>query len=176
MMLSRNAKIISMLITSNFATGSAFVPFVRNSARPSTNLYIEDDIADMIDNELVRLQNIKQFKIEEFQRQKKQLLVTKSTPDEVLTGVSDYMSNDGDVPNQRQMFRDKRLAKEDPQRYCIDRCLSTGSCEVYEDFFDLSAADVVQFCNECVLSEEEEPCDIPEGAIEKYTNGESLRP
>ena len=29
--------------------------------------------------------------------------------------------------------------------------------------FDLSPHDVIKFCTDCVLSEEEEPCDVPEG-------------
>jgi hypothetical protein len=28
--------------------------------------------------------------------------------------------------------------------------------------FDMSPTEVVKFCDECVLSEDEEPCDIPE--------------
>ena len=28
--------------------------------------------------------------------------------------------------------------------------------------FDMDPREVIQFCNECVLSEDEEPCDIPD--------------
>lgn len=32
--------------------------------------------------------------------------------------------------------------------------------------FDMSPLEVVKFCTDCVLSDGEEPCDIPEGALE----------
>ena len=28
--------------------------------------------------------------------------------------------------------------------------------------FDLGPSEVIKFCTECVLSEDEEPCDVPE--------------
>lgn len=31
-----------------------------------------------------------------------------------------------------------------------------------QDMFDLDPSEVVKFCKECVLSEDEEPCDVPE--------------
>lgn len=68
-----------------------------------------------------------------------------------------------------RMRKDQRLAEKNPESYCADRCLSTGNCEVFEDFFELSALEVVKFCTDCVLSEDDEPCDIPEAALEKYT-------
>merc|ERR1711982_106626 len=50
-----------------------------------------------------------------------------------------------DNEDKRQFTRDKRLADSNPEKYCADRCLSTGSCEVYEDFFKMSAEQVVVF-------------------------------
>lgn len=54
---------------------------------------------------------------------------------------------------------------DDPMRYCADRCVSTGNCDVFEDMFNMDPREVVEFCSECVLSEDEEPCDIPESAF-----------
>ena len=69
--------------------------------------------------------------------------------------------------------KDKRLAKSNPQAYCADRCVSTGNCDVYEDLFNMSPQEVIAFCTECVLSEEEEPCDVPEAMLE---DGDLLLP
>ena len=72
-----------------------------------------------------------------------------------------------DLPEQqeqmRQVARDRRLAREDPRRYCADRCVATGNCDVYEDVLHLSPEEVLQFCTDCVMADGEEPCDIPEG-------------
>ena len=86
------------------------------------------------------------------------------------------------VPNKDaaakiQRRKDKRMARDDPARYCADRCVATGSCEVWEDMFELSAKEVQMFCNDCVLSEGEEPCDVPEKFIENAgKNAWELRP
>ena len=58
------------------------------------------------------------------------------------------------------------MAFNDPMRYCADRCVSTGNCDVFEDVYDMSPRQVIAFCEECVLSEEEEPCDVPESMFE----------
>jgi hypothetical protein len=69
------------------------------------------------------------------------------------------------------------MAREDPARYCADRCVSTGNCQVWEDMFELSAKEVMAFCEGCVLSEDEEPCDIPEKFIENAgKNSWELKP
>lgn len=67
------------------------------------------------------------------------------------------------------------MAMNDPQRYSADRCITTGNCDIYEDYYGLSAHEVIQFCAECVLSEEEEPCDIPE-RFHDNNNGSKLTP
>jgi len=73
---------------------------------------------------------------------------------------------DTDMSDFRQHAKDKKLAKEDPQRYCADRCVATGNCDVYEDIFELSPEQVLSFCNDCVLAEDKEECDIPEAFYE----------
>ena len=52
--------------------------------------------------------------------------------------------------------KDIKMAADDPQRYCADRCVSTGNCDVFEDLYSLSPQEVVSFCKDCVLSDEEE--------------------
>lgn len=86
-----------------------------------------------------------------------------------LPSESDVMVDQDDLQNVRQIAKDKKLAKEDPQRYCADRCVATGNCDVYEDIFDLSPQDVLAFCNDCVLSEDKEECQVPP-AFFKYAN------
>jgi hypothetical protein len=55
-----------------------------------------------------------------------------------------------------EMRKDKRLAFKKPEAYCADRCLSTGHCDVYEDFLEMSVKEVLAFCEECVLSDHDE--------------------
>jgi hypothetical protein len=61
-----------------------------------------------------------------------------------------------DTINPMQFKRDKRLAEKDPQQYCADRCVATGNCEVYEDIYHLSPSQVMPFCTDCVLAEDED--------------------
>ena len=104
--------------------------------------------------------------------------------------------------------KDEKMADNDPQRYCADRCVATGNCDVYEvrrvsrycnscsertsvfiilythnffalpikDMFDMDPREVIKFCNECVLSEDEEPCDIPESMFASADNDDGLNP
>ena len=95
--------------------------------------------------------------------------------------------NDGDLLETR---KDKRLAFKKPEVYCADRCLTTGHCDVYEDFLEMSVEEVLAFCTDCVLSDDDEvsksfsetsfilrnfellkvwyrkPCDVPEKLFE----------
>ena len=81
-----------------------------------------------------------------------------------LPDTTDGMDNDGD--RLREVAKDKKMARNDPQRYCADRCVATGNCDVYEDIFQLSPEEVLAFCNDCVLSEEKDECDIPDAFYE----------
>lgn len=67
---------------------------------------------------------------------------------------------DDDAAEFRQHRIDVKMATNDPVRYCADRCVATGNCDVFEDFFHLSPEEVLSFCEECVLSEEGE-CTLP---------------
>lgn len=76
--------------------------------------------------------------------------------------------NDDDTQDFRMHQKDKRLAFKDPERYCADRCVATGNCDIFEDFYEMSPEQVIAFCTECVLSEDEDgECEIPEGFYDK---------
>mmetsp|Transcript_4696 Transcript_4696/g.9227 ORF Transcript_4696/g.9227 Transcript_4696/m.9227 type:complete len:93 (+) Transcript_4696:755-1033(+) len=57
-------------------------------------------------------------------------------------------------------------------RYCRDRCLATGFCDVFEEAYDYSQEEARAFCTECVVAVDEDGdehlCDLPEGSIEQY--------
>jgi len=62
----------------------------------------------------------------------------------------------------RQRRKDLELAQTNPEAYCKDRCVAVGECEVFEDFYHLSPEQVMSFCKDCILSDSDEPCDVPE--------------
>ena len=90
-----------------------------------------------------------------FQQQPSKLLSEEVPSDYTPNGIM-IDDNQPDKPNSMQMRKDRLLADRSPQAYCADRCVATGNCEVYEDMFHLSPSQVVAFCEECVLSDDEE--------------------
>lgn len=100
----------------------AFV--VGPAPRPSTRVYLEDHIADMIDGELYRQQHKKEFE-EAWMRKNRGAILQ-----QLNSGVSMLEEEETDF---RQYAKDRKLAGEDPARYCADRCIATGNCDVYED-------------------------------------------
>jgi hypothetical protein len=81
---------------------------------------------------------------------------------------SEFINLDSDKEEFRMHQKDQRLAFRDPEKYCADRCVATGNCDIFEDFYDLSPQDVIKFCTECVLSEDEDgECPIPDGFYDK---------
>jgi hypothetical protein len=134
------------------------------TARPSvssTRIFLEDHIADLIDHELYREQHRKDFEREWMEKNRGAVLSRLRDDQAVMMEPTDDL---------RQVRKDQKLAKDDPVRYCADRCLATGNCDVYEDIFSYSPQEVLEFCNDCVLSEGEEPCDIPD-AFYEYESG-----
>mmetsp|Transcript_32948 Transcript_32948/g.96155 ORF Transcript_32948/g.96155 Transcript_32948/m.96155 type:complete len:163 (+) Transcript_32948:69-557(+) len=131
--------------------------FVIPSKAPvsSTRLFLEDWVADLIDKELYRQSHKKDFEQEWMEKNR--------------AAVFYHVESDfGPVANPdesefRMHQKDMKLAKDDPQRYCADRCIATGNCDVFEDFYHMSPEEVIKFCTDCVLSEDEGECDIPEG-------------
>ena len=145
-----------------FDCGSLLASEVRTPARPtSTTVFLEDKIAEMIDGELVRQGHLNEWETEWARKNKKYTAPMGDNPDATASLMAgDFGANN---LNPMELRRDKALADRDPQQYCADRCVATGNCDVYEDMFSLSPMEVVQFCNECVLPEDDEhECAIPE--------------
>mmetsp|Transcript_9213 Transcript_9213/g.10741 ORF Transcript_9213/g.10741 Transcript_9213/m.10741 type:complete len:165 (-) Transcript_9213:272-766(-) len=159
----KNFASISITTAIFFANGVAsFSIHHQIRSRLSTKLYLEDHIAEMIDTELHRLYHKEAF---EQQRQEKTSRVI-----EPVTPLEYEFTSDELNDNMVETRRDQILADKNPQKYCAERCVSTGHCDVFEDLFDFSAEEVMAFCTDCVLSEEDEPCDMPEGFLEKNMN------
>jgi hypothetical protein len=110
-----------------------------------------------VDDELYRETHLEEWKKERMQND--QAVLESKLPTEF---------EDADFAEpifNKQLIRDRNLARNDPQAYCADRCLTTGYCEVFEEEFSFSAVEVIQFCEECVLSDGEEPCDVPSALL-----------
>lgn len=122
-----------------------------NIIRP-TALNISPRLAQMIDDQYY-YQNHKMELDQKFHQQNDKYCESQTLPDK-------FEFNE-DLLCTTQKMRDYRLARTDPARYCADRCLATGFCDAYEEFFEFSAEEVKEFCTECVLSDDEEPCDVP---------------
>lgn len=118
-----------------------------------------DWVANMIDGELYRQQHKKEY--EEKWMAKNRQVIMHHVQQEVIPQDEDERSR---FVEHR---RDIRMAAEDPRRYCADRCITTGNCDVFEDIFDMTPEEVVRFCKDCVMVDEVDPehdhCDIPEG-------------
>jgi hypothetical protein len=157
-----------------------------SSLAPSTTrIFLEDWVAEMIDSEIWRQGHRKEFE-SAWMEKNRAAIVQNLNP-----GGESTMNMAADDPKEfAQHARDVRMAQDDPQRYCADRCISTGNCDVYEDLyvpeshpllrlglgrscltlllslrgcsFHMSAQQVIEFCNDCVISDGEEPCSIPE--------------
>mmetsp|Transcript_38639 Transcript_38639/g.83950 ORF Transcript_38639/g.83950 Transcript_38639/m.83950 type:complete len:212 (-) Transcript_38639:155-790(-) len=137
----------------------------RSSTRPTpTALYLEDHIADLIDSELVRVGKLKEWE-REWHEKNKPFIEPKTNAEAVDSLLSSTTASDDGVDriNPMMLKRDQRMAEKDPQKYCADRCVATGNCEVYEDMFEMSPAQVMEFCNDCVLAEDDDAeCPIPD--------------
>eukprot|EP00527_Entomoneis_sp_CCMP2396_P003607 CAMPEP_0198153972 /NCGR_PEP_ID=MMETSP1443-20131203/66603_1 /TAXON_ID=186043 /ORGANISM="Entomoneis sp., Strain CCMP2396" /LENGTH=175 /DNA_ID=CAMNT_0043820515 /DNA_START=120 /DNA_END=647 /DNA_ORIENTATION=+ len=128
------------------------------TVRPSTTqLFIEDRIANMIDQELYRQHHLQDFENEWMEKNREAVLKSASGGP-----TASSMLTDEAMVTDQQLKRDQFMASSDPQRYCADRCIATGNCDVYEDIFKFSPQQVLEFCEECVLSDKEEPCDVPD--------------
>ena len=131
------------------------------SSTSSTRLFLDKRIARLIDSEDYRQHHKKEFESEWMEKNRGAVLQSLNFEATVISDLEEQHEN------FRQMTKDKKLAKEDPRRYCADRCVSTGNCDVYEDIFNFSPLEVLEFCNDCVLSDADEPCDIPESFYDK---------
>jgi hypothetical protein len=167
--------------TTAFQIGRGGLPIgsIGRSCRPSTQLNLEDHIANMIDNELKRLNSKDIIESKWNDSQRAWSAEVKPTPDNYdfqaeyfdmmsprdILGFSSGVDRTKDTSSPRRR-KDEKMAEDDPMRYCADRCVTTGNCDVFEDMFDMDPTEVITFCKECVLSEEEEPCDVPVNLFE----------
>ena len=119
----------------------------RSSRSSSTTLFLEDHIANMIDNEVRRLyqkhetqsqweakQRALQAEIhalpENYDFEAEFEYVEPATVNGFTSGVDRSISS----PRRR---KDEKMVEDDPMRYCADRCVSTGNCDVFEDMFEM---------------------------------------
>jgi len=138
----------------------------------SPSLFISNSHTTVIDKELNRLAH--KDEIDAAVQKKNEAVLEKSLPQGFDFDEGGLMMETVMAPRQKR--KDKRLARDDPQAYCADRCIATGNCEVFEDIFKYSPEEVVAFCEECVLSDEEEPCDVPDALFEGDSNDSPLKP
>lgn len=130
-----------------------------HSPNPFFPFATTDWVADMIDGELYRQAHKKEFENEWMEKNR----------NAVFSRIeSDFVNLDDHKEEFRMHQKDRRLAFKDPEKYCADRCVTTGNCDIFEDFYELSPEDVIKFCTECVLSEDEDgECPIPDGFYDK---------
>lgn len=93
--------------------------------RPSTELFLEDWVANLIDEELSRQSNKKEFEKEWMEKNRAAVLHRMESDFVPLIEV--------DANGIRQRRKDEKMATKSPEKYCADRCVSTGHCDVYED-------------------------------------------
>jgi len=167
--------------SSGFADAFTSVGYRR---KQPTRLFLEDWVADMIDGELYRQGHKQEFE-NEWMEKNRGAIMSRLQQAGGLAGVA---GQEGGATNlmmdaeedYRTRRKDVKMALSDPQKYCADRCLTTGNCDVYEDFFEMTPEKVMEFCEECVLSEGEEPCDVPDAFYDLYddlgSDSNQLRP
>mmetsp|Transcript_6166 Transcript_6166/g.15752 ORF Transcript_6166/g.15752 Transcript_6166/m.15752 type:complete len:190 (+) Transcript_6166:253-822(+) len=169
MTLTTTWRVVALLTTTAIATlldsVQAFVPRqpTTTTTTTTTRLYLEDRIARLIDEELYRQQHHDDFERDWMEQNREVMLHTLHAHDH----EPNFLETD-DMTMMRQYRKDRALADRDPQRYCADRCVSTGNCDVYEDLFSLTPQQVLEFCEECVLSEDEDAiCNVPEAFFDE---------
>mmetsp|Transcript_18482 Transcript_18482/g.33025 ORF Transcript_18482/g.33025 Transcript_18482/m.33025 type:complete len:213 (+) Transcript_18482:121-759(+) len=183
----------AMSLSSSSRMTAAFVaqpPTSARSYRTPTSLNLEDHIADMIDGEMARLNHLHEIEAEQILKQQQWSRMEPTLPAN-FDFDDDFNFDDDDAdaafksqssvvvagfsgidrspvnPNSTRRRKDEKMAENDPMRYCADRCVTTGYCDVFEDMFEMDAREVLTFCQECVLSEEEDAmCDVPESLFD----------
>ena len=130
----------------------------------TTRLFLEDHIADLIDRELYRQKHKKEFEKEWMEKNRGAVLHSLGGSPYDHENLTMNFEEQADAFRQHQ--KDLKLAAKDPERYCADRCVATGNCDIFEDFYHLSPEQVLNFCEECVLAEDDGACDLPENFYE----------
>ena len=138
--------LISMTTTMTFAYTIRRRQSATQQQRQLPLHMIDRNIADMIDQEYYRQHHKEEYHQQWMERHQPQIKTKPSNLDHTnsdmmmtMVGVLDTytISNDDDdvILNRRQLLRDEKLARTNPQQYCMDRCIATGYCDVYEDLY-----------------------------------------
>lgn len=150
-------------------TGSWAFVVPQPSSRVATRIFLEDWVANMIDQELYRQNHKKEFE-NEWMEKNRQTILQQLRRTETMTTIQ---PDDDERQRFQEYRRDQRMAAADPARYCADRCITTGNCDVFEDEFDFTPEEVMAFCEECVLVDTEDPehdhCNVPEAFYDMDT-------
>jgi hypothetical protein len=131
-------------------------PAAAAAARPSrTRVFLEDWVAEMIDAEIYRQGHKKEYEEAWMEKNRAAILHSlrgkgdagggeggPSSPSASADGSLAALGGD-DAEAFRQHARDVRMAREDPQRYCADRCISTGKRRTKDLFFSAAAVGLV---------------------------------
>lgn len=122
----------------------------------------------MIDNELYRQQHHEEYEAAWMKKNKGAVVSSLNSADSIGMYPSQMM-DESDREAFAEHKRDERMAFLKPDKYCADRCLATGNCDILEDFYELGPEDVLKFCEECVLNFDMESvgCEVPEAFYEK---------
>lgn len=90
-----------------------------------TKLHLQDWVAELIDQELHRQGHKKEYENEWMEKNRAAVF---SRMESDFGPIEDL-----DQSEFRMHNKDKKMAEEDPERYCADRCIATGNCDIYED-------------------------------------------
>jgi len=164
---------MSLGLMAHMTQVSAFVVkplYQQHHYKSTTKIFLEDWVANMIDGEVDRQEHKSEYNAAWMKKNK----------GAILSRLSDVSTTSGMYPSQMlsadqmesfaEHKRDERMAFLKPEKYCADRCVATGNCDIYEDFYELGPEDVLKFCEECVLNFDEESadkCDVPDAFYEK---------
>jgi len=163
-----------VILGAGIQMAQAFVVQPMATRRPSTKIFLEDWVANLIDNEVYRQDHHSEYEAAWMEKNK----------GAVLSRLSDAGDGGGANPSQLMLGdesfvalaehkRDERMAFLKPEQYCADRCVATGNCDILEEFYELGPQDVIKFCEECVLNFDEvddeggSECEVPEAFYEK---------
>jgi hypothetical protein len=160
-------------------TAHAFTPLAvrrnQQSRGPETRIFLEDWVADMIDSEVYRLEHKEEYE-KQWMEKNRGAVLSRISDGSLSSSIGQYpsqMMNEEERESFKEHKRDERMAFTKPERYCADRCVATGNCDIYQDFYELSPQDVVTFCEECVLNDDEDDmadgagCDVPSAFYDK---------
>jgi len=144
-----------LILALTVALASAFVANKPRSAKGTSQLFISKKAIQMIEEQWYRQQHMEEIRAKEAQQVA--TYVDKPLPQ----GYNDNFIAKGFEERARIM------AREYPDIYCKHKCLSSGNCEAFEDAFHMDSLQAMQFCKDCVLSDGEEPCDVPEQMLDE---------